>query len=60
VQSFQGVPAISYFLQVSTNLAAPAFWETIATNLGGPDGLSHFIDPEATNALTRFYRTLTP
>ena len=56
----QGVADVTYLLQVSTNLAIPSGWNTIATNVPATNGLLQFIDPLATNAPTRFYRTVTP
>jgi len=58
--STQGVTGVTYLLQVSTNLAIPAGWSTIATNVPLTNGPLQFVDPLATNAPTRFYRTLTP
>ncbi|MEY4386725.1 MAG: hypothetical protein RLY20_2008 [Verrucomicrobiota bacterium] len=54
-----GVADVTYLLQVTTNLAAPS-WATIATNTPATNGPIQFADPLATNAPTRFYRTLTP
>ncbi len=57
-----GIGSLSYqyLLQVTTNLAMPTAWETIAMNVAVTTGLIQFGDPGPTNAPTRFYRTLMP
>lgn len=55
----QGVAGVTYWLQLSTNLAVPG-WSTIATNVPLTNGLIQFNDPQATNLPTRFYRTVIP
>jgi hypothetical protein len=51
---------VTYLLHVTTNLAAPISWETIATNMATTGGTIEFVDPVATNIHTRYYRPVMP
>ena len=52
-----GIPGRSYLIQAGTNLTA---WETIGTNAAASDGRIMFLDQDATNYTSRFYRLATP
>lgn len=54
-----GAAGQSYLIQASTNLASQS-WSTLATNVAGTNGWLTFIDLNASNHPTRFYRAATP
>ena len=60
VLSLEGVEGVTYLFQVSTNLAIPNAWETIATNVAVTNGLIRFVDPGPTDVPARYYRVLMP
>jgi len=43
----------------TANLSPPVCWQTLSTNVAGPDGHWQFIDPNASGSPSRFYRSLT-
>jgi hypothetical protein len=45
-------------LLCAMNLLPPITWQTLSTNLAGPDGNWHFTDTNAAGYTTRFYRSL--
>jgi MSHA biogenesis protein MshQ len=53
--SFVGVPGHAYTLQASTNLKT---WVNIGTATAGTNGLCQYVDADAGNYSTRFYRTV--
>lgn len=55
--NFSGIPNDTYWVEAATNLAAPANWTIISTNVAGSDGLWQFMDTQATNLPQRYYRT---
>jgi uncharacterized repeat protein (TIGR03803 family) len=59
VLTVTSLPGQIFHIQATTNLAKPA-WGIVASNLVGASGLSQFIDSDATNHSTKFYRTTTP
>jgi hypothetical protein len=52
-----GIPGRSYLLQASINMID---WAVIRTNVADTNGLILFIDSDATNYPSRFYRSSTP
>jgi hypothetical protein len=58
--SFAGVPGRNYVVQAATNLSPPIFWQTLATNAAGTDGLWSFVDVDSTNYPARYYRSALP
>ena len=52
-----GIPGATYWIQASTDLAA---WTTIGTNTADTNGIILFLDQNATNYTSRFYRTAAP
>jgi polygalacturonase len=54
---FTGIPNATYWVEVATNLASPANWTIITTNVAGSNGQWQFTDTQATNFPQRFYRT---
>jgi hypothetical protein len=42
-----------------TNLSPPIIWQSLSTNIAGPDGNWQFTDTNAASYQTRFYRSLT-
>jgi hypothetical protein len=57
---FAGIPNRTYLIQAATNLTPVISWTTIGTNTAGTNGLFEFIDLDATNFPTRYYRTAQP
>jgi hypothetical protein len=54
--TFAGVPSRTYYIQATSNLETP-IWETIGTSVPGTNGVGTFIDLNATNYWSRYYRT---
>jgi hypothetical protein len=52
-------PGSTNLVQVATNLAPPVLWQTLSTNIAGPDGDWQFTDTNTANSPARFYRTVT-
>jgi hypothetical protein len=57
--SFVSPPGSTNLVQMATNLAPPVLWQTISTNMAGPDGDWQFTDPNTANSPERFYRSAT-
>jgi hypothetical protein len=57
--TFQGAPGGIYLVQAATNLAPPASWLTVSTNLAGGDGRWTYTD-SLTNLPRRYYRSAKP
>jgi fibronectin-binding autotransporter adhesin len=55
--TFAGIPGRTNVVEASTNLAN---WTAISTNIAGTDGLWQVTDPDATNFVSRFYRSYQP
>jgi|ERR1051325_620480 hypothetical protein len=55
----QALPNQVYVVQATPGLLSPT-WVTIGTNITGADGLFQFVDTDAPNFPTRFYRLGTP
>jgi hypothetical protein len=58
--NFSGISNTTYIVQAATNLTPPIAWTNLSTNTADGSGLFQFVDPDATNHGTRFYRTTTP
>jgi hypothetical protein len=58
--SVTGTPNQIYWIQSSAVLSTPSPWANIGTNTTGLNGLSQFLDAQATNAVDRFYRLAVP
>ncbi len=54
--SCSGTPGATYLIQATTNLGNASSWVTIGTNVAGANGLFTYIDNDATNYPSRFYR----
>jgi len=54
------IPGSVVWLQMTTNLAPPVDWITIATNTAGADGVINFSDTIAGTVPGRFYRLVSP
>jgi hypothetical protein len=54
--TWQSVAAQVYYLQRSTNLAQPAPFSSILSNIFGKTGFTSYIDRSATNPVPYFYR----
>ena len=52
-----GAPRQTYLIQASGTLGA---WSTIATNVSDANGIIVFLDQNATNYTSRFYRLAVP
>jgi hypothetical protein len=57
--AFVSQPGTTNVVLCATNLAPPVGWQTIATNLAGPDGTWQFTDINAASNQSLFYRSLT-
>ena len=55
-----GIPNYSYLVQAATDVTPPTNWVTLSTNQAGSDGLWHYIDGNATNFPSRYYRLAMP
>jgi hypothetical protein len=51
---FAGIPGISYLIEASTDLV---HWDSIGSTTAGANGLFEFVDPEAGNYTSRYYRS---
>ncbi|HZQ47972.1 MAG TPA: hypothetical protein VFC07_13220, partial [Verrucomicrobiae bacterium] len=58
--SLLGTAGSNYVIQATTNLAPPATWVNLSTNMAGTDGTFQYIDVGATNIGQQFYRLTTP
>ena len=58
--SFTGMPGLTHRVWAATNLAMPASWQIISTNLAGADGSWQLTDPAAASYPSRFYRASLP
>jgi hypothetical protein len=56
VKSF-GIPGVTYLIQASTDLST---WTTISTNVASSTGVILFLDTDAPNHSSRFYRVAAP
>lgn len=56
----QGINGLGHRVWVSTNLAAPAAWLPLSTNLAGTNGEWEVTDTSAANYKARFYRITLP
>lgn len=52
-----GIPAQSYSIQAKTNLAGFAAWQVIGSSSAASDGTFQFLDVNASNYPSRFYRS---
>jgi hypothetical protein len=57
---FSGTPGSNYVLQATTNLAAPAVWQPVATNTAGTNGSGTFIETNVLGSASQFYRLALP
>ena len=55
--NFLSQPNSTNEVQCATNLAPPITWQTLSTNLAGPDGNWQFTDTNAPGGQMRFYRS---
>ncbi len=55
--NFTGIPNDTYWVEAATNLASPASWTIISTNVAGSNGQWQFTDMQTTNFPQRYYRT---
>ena len=53
---FTGQAGATYYIQVATNLAPPAYWQALQTIYGSPGGVCQISDFGAGSNATRFYR----
>jgi hypothetical protein len=58
--SCSGTAGGTYLIQATAKLSTGSSWITIGTNVVGTNGLSAFIDRDATNYPCRFYRFAAP
>jgi hypothetical protein len=60
--SFAGIPGQAYAVQATDSLTPPVTWTTLSgSGTNAPaNGLWAFSDLDATNHVTRFYRTIVP
>jgi hypothetical protein len=57
---FSGTPGSNYVLEVTTNLAPPANWQPVATNIAGANGSGTFTNTNVLAAPAQFYRLGLP
>lgn len=57
---FAGNPNSTNFIQAATNLAPPAVWQTVATNVADGSGQWQFTDTNTGLWPARFYRSYSP
>ncbi|HTB82843.1 MAG TPA: FG-GAP-like repeat-containing protein, partial [Candidatus Sulfotelmatobacter sp.] len=57
--TFAGVPGWTYRIQYATALS-PANWTDLSTNTADGSGMYQYIDHQATNSPTRYYRSVSP
>jgi len=57
--TFAGIPGWTYRIQYATALS-PANWTNLSTNTADGSGMYQFIDHQATNSTTRYYRSVSP
>ena len=55
---FTGQASADYYVQVATNLAAPAYWQTLQTIHNSAGGMHQILDFGALTNAARFYRVL--
>ncbi len=55
---FTGQAGARYYIQVATNLAPPAYWQTLQTIYNSTGGVVQVSDPGAVANASRFYRVL--
>ena len=55
---FTGQASANYYVQVATNLAAPAYWQTLQTFYNSTGGMYQILDSGALTNAARFYRVL--
>jgi hypothetical protein len=55
---FTGQASANYYVQVATNLAAPAYWQTLQTFYNSTGGMYQILDSGAATNAARFYRVL--
>ena len=53
---FAGQVGVTYYIQVATNLAAPAYWQTLQTMYSSTGGVCQISDFGASSNAIRFYR----
>jgi autotransporter-associated beta strand protein len=58
--NFIGTPGYTYWIEGATCLNPPITWTTLSTNVADINGLFNFIDLDATNYNSRYYRTAIP
>jgi hypothetical protein len=55
---FAGQASATYYIQVATNLAAPAYWQTLQSVYSSTGGMYQILDSGAVTNAARFYRVL--
>lgn len=55
---FTGQASATYYIQVATNLAPPAYWQTLQTIYNSTDGVYQILDTAAVTNGASFYRVL--
>ena len=58
--TFSGTPNLAHQVWMTTNLAPPAIWLPVSTNLSGLDGTWQLTDTNAPACPARFYRASAP
>jgi uncharacterized repeat protein (TIGR03803 family) len=58
--SFSGAPNSTTLVQMTTNLASPASWQTIATNIADSNGQGQFTNFNLGQFPGHYYRAVTP